>query len=148
MGTGTLLNDSDREAILTRLRRVAPDARAQWGKLDARRMLCHVADQLRVAVGVLATKPTHTFLYRTVVKWLVIQTGIQPPRGKVQTAPEMLTSRPGDWSADLASCEELIAAVGEGKTHAAHPAFGPLSSSEWGKLCWKHLDHHLRQFGQ
>lgn len=28
-----------------------------------------------------------------------------------------------------------------------HPFFGPLNTSEWGKVIWKHLDHHLRQFG-
>lgn len=28
-----------------------------------------------------------------------------------------------------------------------HPIFGNLSQSEWGKAIWKHLDHHLRQFG-
>ena len=111
-------------------------------------MLCHVADQLRVATGELAAKPAYTLLYRTLVKWIVIRTGFQPPPGKVQTAPEMLTSRPGEWAADMASCERLIAAVGTGKASATHPAFGPLSSPEWGKLCWKHLDHHLRQFGQ
>ncbi|HEX6898992.1 MAG TPA: DUF1569 domain-containing protein [Thermoanaerobaculia bacterium] len=148
MSTGTLLNDNDREAILARLRRVRPDTPARWGKLDAAGMLCHITDQLRVATGELASNPTHTFLYRTLVKWIVIQTGVQPPPGKVQTAPEMLTSRPGEWAADMASCERLIVAVGAGKASAVHPAFGPLNSSEWGKLCWKHLDHHLRQFGQ
>ncbi|WP_158861196.1 DUF1569 domain-containing protein [Lunatibacter salilacus] len=28
-----------------------------------------------------------------------------------------------------------------------HPFFGPLNTAEWGKVIWKHLDHHLRQFG-
>lgn len=148
MSPGTLLNESDREAIAGRLRRVTPETPAKWGKLDARGMLCHVTDQLRVATGELAAAPTHTFLYRTLVKWLVVHTGLQPPPGKIQTAPEMLTSCPGDWAADMASCERLIAEVGAGRASTVHPAFGPLSASEWGKLCFKHLDHHLRQFGQ
>jgi hypothetical protein len=28
-----------------------------------------------------------------------------------------------------------------------HPLFGPLTTTQWGQLTWKHLDHHLRQFG-
>jgi hypothetical protein len=28
-----------------------------------------------------------------------------------------------------------------------HPFFGPLSPGEWDRLMWKHIDHHLRQFG-
>jgi hypothetical protein len=28
-----------------------------------------------------------------------------------------------------------------------HPVFGTLSGKAWGALGWRHLDHHLRQFG-
>lgn len=28
-----------------------------------------------------------------------------------------------------------------------HPAFGSLSNNQWGIAAWKHMDHHLRQFG-
>ena len=28
-----------------------------------------------------------------------------------------------------------------------HPFFGPMTEEEWDTLQWKHLDHHLRQFG-
>src|SRR5262245_42220777 len=147
MAVGTLLNDEDRSLLLERLQRVRPDAKAAWGSLNAPRMLCHVADQMRVALGELATKPVHTFASRTFLKFLVINTGFQPPRGKVQTAPEMLTTQPALWEADLLACRELAERVGRGGARAVHPAFGPLSPAEWGRLCWKHLNHHLVQFG-
>jgi hypothetical protein len=63
------------------------------------------------------------------------------------TAPEMLTSGPGDWDTDLAHVERRIQVVGSGAADAVHPYFGPLTPGDWGRLCWKHLDHHLRQFG-
>ena len=28
-----------------------------------------------------------------------------------------------------------------------HPMFGAFTSEQWGRAMWKHLDHHLRQFG-
>ncbi|MFI5198339.1 MAG: DUF1569 domain-containing protein, partial [Thermoanaerobaculia bacterium] len=28
-----------------------------------------------------------------------------------------------------------------------HSFFGVMTGDEWGVLMWKHLDHHLRQFG-
>ena len=28
-----------------------------------------------------------------------------------------------------------------------HPVFGNFTPDQWGKLQYKHLDHHLRQFG-
>ncbi|WP_185290640.1 DUF1569 domain-containing protein [Chryseobacterium lactis] len=29
----------------------------------------------------------------------------------------------------------------------SHPAFGNISTQEWGIAAYKHMDHHLRQFG-
>jgi hypothetical protein len=29
----------------------------------------------------------------------------------------------------------------------AHPTFGPMTGRDWDVLVWRHLDHHLRQFG-
>ncbi|WP_160136485.1 DUF1569 domain-containing protein [Chryseobacterium sp. c4a] len=29
----------------------------------------------------------------------------------------------------------------------SHPAFGNISTHEWGIAAYKHMDHHLRQFG-
>jgi hypothetical protein len=143
----TLLNDEDRSLLIQRLDRVRPDAKPAWGTLTAPRMLCHVADQLRVALGDLPAKPVHNFITRTLVRFLVVHTGFKPPRGKIQTAPEMLMSKPTTWAADLSGCVELAERVATGAARAVHPAFGPLSPKEWGRLCWKHLDHHLVQFG-
>ncbi|NND11366.1 MAG: DUF1569 domain-containing protein, partial [Flavobacteriaceae bacterium] len=28
-----------------------------------------------------------------------------------------------------------------------HPSFGYYTKDQWGKTQYKHLDHHLRQFG-
>lgn len=147
MPVGTLLNDADRSRLLQRLQRVRPDAQPAWGTLNAPRMLCHLADQLRVALGDVPAKPVHTFASRTLLKFLVINTGFQPPRGKIQTAPEMLASQPASWEADRSACVELVERVGTGSARAVHPMFGPLSPQEWGRLCWKHLNHHLVQFG-
>jgi hypothetical protein len=110
-------------------------------------MVCHLADQLRVALGDVASKPVHTFLSRTLLRLLVVNTGIKPPRGKIITAPEMLLTQPTTWEADLSACVDLAERVGRGTASAVHPTFGPLSPQEWGRLCWKHLDHHLVQFG-
>ena len=33
------------------------------------------------------------------------------------------------------------------KERTPHPAFGHLTYDQWGQMQYKHLDHHLRQFG-
>ena len=110
-------------------------------------MLCHLADQLRVALGDIPAAPVHTLASRTLLRFLVVNTGIKPPRAKIMTAPEMLLSQPTSWDEDLSACVDLAERVGRGTASAVHPTFGPLSPQEWGRLCWKHLDHHLVQFG-
>lgn len=42
---------------------------------------------------------------------------------------------------------ETLALVSDTTTLSPHPFFGSLSQKEWGRLIWKHLDHHLKQFG-
>jgi len=143
----TLLNPNDREAILHRLRRLQPSTQPRWGKLTAPKMICHLADQLRVSLGDLPIQRIDTFPSRTLVKWLVVYSPVQPPPAKIQTAPEMLTSAPKAWAEDMAQVEKLIGRLAATPTAAVHPFFGPLSHGGWGRLAWKHLDHHLRQFG-
>jgi hypothetical protein len=147
LSTGSLMKTDDLKLLLERLERLRPDAKPAWGTLDAPRMLCHLGDSMRVALGELPTVPRHSWLTRTLGKLVVVHTGFSPPPGKVQTAPEMLTSKPASWEADLDACRQLAARVGSGAASAEHPSFGPLTPEEWGKLCWKHMSHHLRQFG-
>ncbi len=143
----SLLAIKDREAILTRLHRLTPTHQSQWGTLTAPKLLCHLADQLRVALGDIPVQRHDSLLSRTLLKWLVVYTPLKPPPGKVETAPEMLTTVPGEWAEDLRACEGLIQRLATTPTGAVHPFFGPLTHHGWGRLAWKHLDHHLRQFG-
>lgn len=143
----SLLESSDRQAIITRLRRLTPQHARRWGTMQSHQMVCHVSDALRVALGDLACRRRDSLLTRTLVKWLVIELRAPAPRGKVKTAPEMLTTAPATWDADRGACETLIGRMATELPHSVHPAFGPLSPREWGILAYQHLDHHLRQFG-
>ena len=113
--SATLLNDADRAAIIARLRRVTPDRVPLWGSLTAPRMLCHVTDQLRVATGIIIGRHRDTLFRRTVLKWMVVRSSLQAAPGKVQTVPEMLSSAPTTWDADMATCIRLIKEVGHGQ---------------------------------
>lgn len=143
----TLLNSTDREALVTRLRRLQPSSKPDWGTFTAPKMVCHLADALRIGLGDLPAKRVDTLPSRTLLKWLVVYSPLSPPRGKIDTAPEMLSTGPATWAEDVATVELLIERIATTPTTATHPAFGPLSHTGWGRLSWKHLDHHLRQFG-
>lgn len=142
----SIQDPATRAELMARLRRVTPSTAPAWGTLTAPRMVCHLADQLRVALGDIPSRDVSSLPLRTVVRFLVIHTGFQAPPGKVKTVREMLTSAPGDWGTDLASCGALLERLAATASPAPHPAFGRLTPREWGVLAWKHFDHHLRQF--
>lgn len=144
----SLLKPDDRDAILVRLSRLTPEHRARWGSLTAPAMLCHLGDQLAVALGDIPVIRHDTALTRFLGKYVVIRTPMKPPPNRARTAPEMMITRPSDWPSDMARCRDLAARASAGRLPGIHPLFGPLTPGDWGVLCWKHMDHHLRQFGE
>jgi hypothetical protein len=75
---------------------------------------------------------------------------IAPFPKNVPTAPELLARSPRDWGADIAELRSLIerfSARRGAEQWPDHPAFGRLSERAWGVLVYRHMDHHLRQFG-
>jgi hypothetical protein len=85
------------------------------------------------------------------VRWLIISV-LPIPRGKAKTTKEFQLTAPDAWEADMTAFKGHFARVrAHGRdlhaTWNVHPAFGQLSTQEYGKLFYKHMDHHLRQFG-
>jgi len=136
----------DRDAVVRRLRQLAPEATRRWGKMTVHQMLCHVSDQMRVALGDIPSRDMGRWFTGQMARVVAIHTSIPWPRG-VPTAPEMQTAKPATWDDDIAACETLIARFGVERPTSAHPAFGTLTAREWGILSAKHLHHHLTQFG-
>ncbi len=139
--------DSRRKALLERLRLVSAEGNPLWGTMTAPQMICHLGDQLRVALGDVESRDRSRPLTRTLLKWLVIHLPTPTPKGKIKTVAEMQSTRPATWDDDLRTVEELVERLAVAESPAPHPVFGPLSDSQWGTLTAKHLDHHLRQFG-
>lgn len=144
----SLSNAADRAAIESRLDRLSPDAPALWGKFNAPRMLAHIADAFRMALGELPVKPKNMPLLRMYpIKMLVLY--VLPFPKSAPTAPEIVSRAPEAFEMERAAVKSLIArmsAVGVGAVYPEHPVFGKLSPAEWSTLGYKHLDHHLRQF--
>jgi hypothetical protein len=83
------------------------------------------------------------------VNWLVIH-AVPWPKGKGKSPPEFLATRPTTWEADVGRLRDLVerfSARGPSAPWPANLAFGRISGRSWGVLEYKHLDHHLRQFG-
>ena len=140
-----------RRALAERVRRLTPDAERRWGTMNASQMICHLGDQIRVATGDIpsSSSPASGPMSWPGVKQFIIY--VMPwPKGKVQTARSMLTTKPDQFEADreaLLQSMELFAERGPEAPLTPHPLFGKLSNNDWGGLIARHIDYHLNQFG-
>lgn len=144
----TIFDPTARAALLARVDRLDATAAARFGTLTAPRMVSHLIDAVRMALGDLPIPPRRSVLSNRMVRYLVIHV-LPFPRG-APTAPQLLARVPDQWGADVAALKGLIeraAANAPSGTWQAHPAFGALSTRDWGVLIHKHCDHHLAQFG-
>lgn len=149
-----LLNPDVRKKILERVTSLVTDDKAQWGKMNVHQMVVHCTDQLRMASGETGTAFVGNPLSTTLLKYLIL-TVVPAPKGKIETVPELKQgacgTKPEEFNADK---EKLLKMISETETilrsdiKVKHPFFGAMSKNEWGRLCWLHLDHHLRQFGK
>jgi hypothetical protein len=142
-----LLAEREREALILRLAALTPERQRRWGRMTAHQMVCHVSDQMRVALGDLPAKRFGGVVRGQLARLYAIHTPLPWPRGKIRTSPEMLTAKPAGWDADVRACEALIRRFATERPRSAHPAFGRLSAREWGVLAAKHLAYHFTQFG-
>jgi hypothetical protein len=144
----SIWQDKARRELNDRVGGVAPDRCAEWGSFNAPKMVCHLADSLKMAMGDLKVAPKWLPIRYSPLKQLIIYVAPFPRRAP--TAPELLVREPREWANDVADVQDLLARAGSARTTNAwpdHPAFGKLSKRAWGVLIYRHMDHHLRQFG-
>ena len=144
----TLWTEADRNELVVRLGRLNAESKPQWGKMNCPQMLAHLADGFRMTLGDLATQPKGGPLRFAPLKKLVIY-WLPFPKG-VPTAPELLARPSEGIEQESAAVKVLLTRIGQSAGRTAwpeHPAFGKLSAKDWGVLGYRHMDHHLRQFG-
>lgn len=146
----SLFVPADRDALARRFAELEPGAQRQWGKMDAAQMLKHCS----IALGdLLGNRPVkQLFLGKLVTPLIRGQIfGEKPFRRNSPTDPIYVVSDPQDFETERARLATFIDRVvqrGIAKTDGmVHPFFGRLSGDQWGRLIYKHFDHHLRQFG-
>jgi hypothetical protein len=92
-----------------------------------------------------------TLWERTAIRWLAIHTNVTWPQGvrTVQEADqEFGGTRPTEFARDVDELRGLIQRFSgaEAQLSGDHPLCGALSAAEWGRVSYRHTDHHLRQF--
>jgi len=147
-----ILDSTTQKEIENRILSLNESSNRLWGKMSVNEMVCHCADQIRIAFGELPSKDVSNVLLKTALKHLILL-GIPAPKGKVETVPELKQgiggTKPTLFDKDKITLVDFIQTFQiriEKNPNQAHPAFGMLSTKQWARLCYLHLDHHLKQF--
>lgn len=150
----SLFDEQNREEIIARINNLTPEAKGLWGKMNVNQMICHCTDGLRGCLGELSgeLKDESNFMSRSLIKWLVLYV-IQMPK-EVPTSDRVNQmkdgTKPTDFESDRKTLLEFIekmTAKSDDFAWVRHFKFGALNRKEWGILSYKHIDHHLKQFG-
>lgn len=144
------LNDpANRQAILGRLSALTPSHPRQWGKMNAAQMLAHCALIMEIACG---DRPKKQIFIGRLLAPFVRSTalGDRPFGRNGPTGREFKILDERDFAAERTRLADLVDRFctrgPAGAEGLVHPFFGRLTAEEWGRLMYKHLDHHLRQF--
>jgi len=141
----------DANEIRERIALLKPDSPRQWGKMNAARAVAHCAASMEWAVGD-RVPPRMLFpsLLGRLIKPLVLK-GDKPFGRNSPTTPDLLIPDERDLDAErqrlCALIDRFSAAGPSGCTINRHTFFGRMTPDQWAILMYKHLDHHLRQFG-
>lgn len=145
----SIFNPTDNQKIIDRINKLTPDSQKKWGNMTVDQMLSHCIAPIDVLFGNSQLKANFLFqLFGRLVKRKLINA---PELGKNSpTATEFIRKDNYDFEKTRLELIEKIKIFKEGTkviNANKHPFFGPMSTQDWDILQWKHLDHHLRQFG-
>ncbi len=139
---------SDAQEILDRVEKVTPQSTRQWGKMDAAQMLAHCSKCMEMANGTL--RPKRTLIGKIIGGLFKSQYINEKPFSPGNpTSAETEVTGTHDFSSEKKKLVGLIRDFSDSKsaTTHPHPFFGDFTAEEWSRGMYKHLDHHLRQFG-
>lgn len=119
--------------------------------MDVAKMLAHCNVTYEMAYDNVHKKPNAfvKFILKALVKKSVVSNKPYPKNG--QTAAQFVVKTDKDFNTEkkrLLDYIEQTVTLGEShfEQRESH-SFGKLSSTEWNNMFYKHLDHHLKQFG-
>jgi len=142
-----LFDDAPRQEIIDRVNKLKADSKPLWGKMSVAQMLAHNVIPMELALQ--NPKPSRQFMGR-IFGGMVRKKLLAPEPFKKNgfTPKEFRIDSEKDFHSQKEKLLSLVNKFQKGSIKdTVHPFFGNMTETEWGQLQYKHLDHHLQQFG-
>jgi Protein of unknown function (DUF1569) len=145
-----LFEQDTADEVMSRIDNLQPASLRQWGKMDVAQMLAHCSSTMDMASGTL--NPPRAFIGKLIGPFFKSMLTNEKPLGKNSpTDPQLVVADQRDFAREQEQLKLKLRQFYEGGesrcTRHPHPFFGPLTPAAWSRGMYKHLDHHLRQFG-
>ena len=143
-----LFDASVKQDIINRINKLTRDSKALWGKMTVGQMLAHCQMPIGVAEGTHKLKRTFIGkLLGPLVKSILYND--KPFKRELPTDKSfIMTGTEKEFEKEKSTLLEMINNFTEqNMVDTPHPFFGKLTKEQWSNGMWKHLDHHLQQFG-
>lgn len=151
MALPNIFDKSVSDEIKERFNKLKPESPPVWGKMNATQMLAHCNVTYEYAFDERTDKPN--FLVKIMLKNFVKPAVVNetPYKKNSQTSPAFIIADSRNFDNEK---QRLFAyldkTVEKGKSYfegKKSVSFDELSAEEWNNMFYKHLDHHLKQFG-
>ena len=136
--------------INQRLGQLTAASERQWGKMNVSQMMAHVSEAFKVP---LSEKKLPRMFLGLLIGWMAkAKLYNDSPWGKgLPTAPNFIIKDERNFDKEMSELKQLVDkfhyAGPDGISKFPHPFFGSFTPEQWGKSMYKHIDHHLKQFG-
>lgn len=138
------------DEVICRIDRLQPASQHLWGKMDVAQMMAHCSAALDMASGRL--NPPRIWIGRVLGPvFKAVYTNEKPFSQNNPTDKKLVITDRRDFQQEQEQLRTKVRQFHDGGepqcTRHPHPFFGSLSPQDWSRGMYKHLDHHLRQFG-
>ncbi|MEY4875459.1 MAG: hypothetical protein RL708_608 [Bacteroidota bacterium] len=137
--------------VVNRIQSLTADTKPVWGTMSVDKMLAHCNVTYEFLYDNIHAKPNGVkkFMLKLFVKNIVVNE--KPYKKSSQTAPEFIIKTNKNFEQEKKRLVDYINKTQQlGEAHfdgkESH-SFGTLNKIEWNNMFYKHLDHHLSQFG-
>ena len=144
----SIFNPEAHKEILDRIENLNENTSANWGKMSVDQMAWHCQGPFNIMLEINDYGMKPSWLAKVFFKKSLYND--KPWRKGLPTAKFLKTTETKNFSAEKAKLVDLVNktySLREKEEWNPHPAFGYFTNAQWGQMQYKHLDHHLKQFG-
>ncbi len=151
MALPSLYNAKDTQAMVDRIARLTPQSTPLWGTMNVSTMLAHCNVTYEYVFDERKDKPN--FLLKFFLKAFVKDTVTNevPYKHNERTGPAFIIADEREFEKEKTRLLNYIQSVlDKGESYFVNKesvSFGVLTPTQWNNMMYKHLDHHMNQFG-